>query len=190
MKGVLPSGVLESLAERIKEKFDDSSLPEITFAASLAHHGYLGSVEEMSLWNVDLTSVPTDHLASFVSSVTWHVGIDNVIGSGLVTILDNVKSHRLHIDGQSLGTEETRALVQALESRVERVRLRAVTLDIRSLMEYSGQGKCGVVEFYIDTAAENQLRTWAQATSRNWEVEYGRDNFSYILILIRDGHWE
>ena len=72
MKGVLASRVLGSLAERVKREIGEynSSLPEITCAASLAHHGYIDSVEEMKLWDVDLTSVPAEHLALLVSSVT------------------------------------------------------------------------------------------------------------------------
>ena len=75
----------------------------------------------MSLWDVDLTSVPAEHLASLFSSVTMGVDISNV--SGLVNILDSVKSKVLTIISQSLGTEETQALVQAMESGVEVVRL-------------------------------------------------------------------
>ena len=65
-----------------------SILPEITCAASLVHHKLLGSVEEMWLCDVDLTSVPAEHLASLVSSVTECVAIWNVSGCDLVTILD------------------------------------------------------------------------------------------------------
>ena len=45
-----------------------------------------------------------------------------------------------------------------------------VTLDIGSLMDYTGQGKCEVLWCTDDTAARyrDQLRTWA--TSRNWAV--------------------
>ena len=180
MKGVLPSRVLESLAERIKEKFDNSSLPEITFAASLAHHGYLGSVETMFLWDVDLTTIPADHLSSLVSRVTKSVGFDNVIG--LVTILDSAKSLLLEMDGQSLGTEETQALLQAMKSRVEMVRLRAMRVDIRSLMEYSGQGKCRMIVCYGNTEARyrDQMRTWA--TSRNWVVT---DDYEVRFVIRR-----
>ena len=77
----------------------------------------------------------------------------------------------LHIGRQSLGSEETQALVQAMESRVEEVRLFSnVTLDIRDLMEYSGQGKCGMVECYEDTMDRyrEKLKTWVMG--RNWEV--------------------
>ena len=74
MEGVLASGALESLTKRVREKISysrySSDLPVITCAASLAHHGFLGSVDEMRLWDVDLTTVPAEHLASLVSSVT------------------------------------------------------------------------------------------------------------------------
>ena len=58
-----------------------------------------------------------------------------------------------------------------MESGVEEVTLHTgVTLDIRVLREYSGQGKCRVVECYTDTVGRyrEQLRTWAK--SRNWQV--------------------
>ena len=77
----------------------------------------------MDLWNVDLTSVPAEHLASLASSVTRMVTIENISGCNLVTILDNVKSRVLNIPNQSLGSEETQALVQAMESGVEEVGL-------------------------------------------------------------------
>ena len=67
-----------------------------------------------------------------------------------------------------------------MESRVEEVRLNyKVTLDIRDLMEYSGQGKCRMVGCYnIDTADRyrEQLRTWAM--SRNWRVT---DDLQFII---------
>ena len=141
----------------------------ITCAASLAHHGLLGSVNDIRLEDFDLNSVPAEHLASLASSMTGGVVIINV--SGLVTILDSVKSELLDIRYQSLGSEETQALVQAMESRVEQVVLDyKVTLEIRVLMEYSGQGKCMKVWCDSDTADRyrEQLRAWAK--SRNWKV--------------------
>ena len=158
---------------------DPSSLPVITCAASLANHGLLGSVRDMRLCDVDLTSVPAEHLTSLASSVTRRVFIENV--SDLVTILDSVKSQELHIWHQSLGSEETQALVQAMESRVEKVKLwREVTLNIRILMDYNGQGKCWELECVCDTADKHkgQLRTWAM--SRNWTVTH--DNTSFFII--------
>ena len=109
----------------------------ITCTSSLAHYGLLSSVREMSLSNVDLSSVPAEHLASLISSVRRRVTIWIVSGCDLVTILENVKSKVLGI-GDSLGSKETQALVQAMESHVKWVMLFAgVTLEIRDLMEYS-----------------------------------------------------
>ena len=60
----------ESLVNRIRADWilnHLTPLPEITSAASLAHHGMLGSVDVMNLMNVDLSSVPHNHLASLAS---------------------------------------------------------------------------------------------------------------------------
>ena len=45
----------------------------------------------------------------------------NVSGKSLVTILDSVKCDTLSIKNQTLGSEETEALVRAIETRVRRV---------------------------------------------------------------------
>ena len=102
---------MESLAEEAKENIGDLnsgpwSLPVITCAASLAQHRYLGSVEEMRLDNVDLTSVRAEHLASLVSSVAEYVSIKNILGGDLITILDSVKSKWLDFSSLSLGSEQ------------------------------------------------------------------------------------
>ena len=97
-KGILTLEVFESLAERVRKEIMNPRLPEIACAASLAHHGLLRSVEDLWLCNVDLTSVPAEHLASLVSIVTWKVYIKNVSGCDLVTILDSVNSPLTVID--------------------------------------------------------------------------------------------
>ena len=172
-RGIITPSVFEILAERVRRMIGrhPSIVPVITCAASLAYHGLLGSVLAMGLRDVDLTSVPAEHLASLFSSVTGLANIYNVSGCDLVTILDSVKCNSLVIISQSLCREETQALVRAMESGVEEIRLnKDVTLDIRDLMEYNGHGKCEEVWCYYDTADRyrEQLRTWA--TSRNWEV--------------------
>ena len=181
--------MIDNLAGRVKETLGQTchsvlKLPVITCAASLAHHGLLGSVRLMRLDDVDLTSVPAEHLASLASSVTESVTIINVSGCGLVTILDNVKSRDLVIRYQRLDSEETQALVWAMESGVEIVRLYGkVTLEIRDLMEYSGQGKCRRVWFYSDAVDRyrEQLRIWAM--NRNWRVIHdGKYDFSIKRI--------
>ena len=89
----------------------------IICAASLTHHGLLGSVKGLVLRD-DLTSVPAEYLASLAPCVTGSAYISDVSGCDLVTILDSVKSAGLWITSQSLDREETLALVRAMESRV------------------------------------------------------------------------
>ena len=67
--------------------------------------------------------------------------------------------------------EETQALVQAMESRVEEVELHGeMTLDIEALTEYNGQGRCKEVRAYgfVATKYKEDMRTWA--SNRNWRV--------------------
>ena len=192
MEGILPSGVMESFAEEIKKwLLCEGNEPDTYIcAASLAYHGLLCSVEELILQDaadddVDLTSVPAEHLASLVSCVMRKVVISSVIGCDLINILDNVKCEILTISSQNLGIEETQALVRAMESGVGSVGLSGeVDLDIRSLMDYSGQGKCMGVWCYRDSVDRyrEQLRTWA--SSKNWEV--GSDK-EYIFNVQRLG---
>ena len=197
MEGILPSGVMESFAEEVisymQSPYEHGSIckpPIIPCTASLAYRGLLCSVENLRLSDkddvVDLSSVPAEHLASLVSIVTRLVEISNVIGCDLVTILDSVESKELDISSQSLGSEETQALVRAMESSVEQVGLSQVTLDIRDLMDYNGQGKCWFVGCYSDTKDRyrEQLRTWT--TSRNWEVTFDHD---MIFNIQRCGPW-
>ena len=164
----------ESLAERIPRRhpvlMTTSFLPEITTAASLAHYGMLDSVESLYLWNVDLASIPAEHLASLVSCVTECVDIINVSNCDIVTILDNIKCEQLRIERQTLSSEETRALVRAMESHVEVVQLGCrgeVSLDMAALTQYSGQGKCRRVTCWSATADRyrEEVRSWAKRIS-------------------------
>ena len=112
----------------------------------------------------------------------------NVTGSDLVSILSSVKSQRLYIFSNlseryqryslgSLGREETRALVQAMESRVEEVTLNEeLTLDFEALAEYSGQGVCRRVKILSETRVGERLYQtlkeklgWARDI--NWRFE-------------------
>ena len=94
-RGILDTDVIKELARRARTNlaYLPSNLPAITGAASLAHHRLLGSVDLMRLYNVDLTSVQAEYLASLVLSVRGYVsiGIDYVSGRDLVIILDSVK---------------------------------------------------------------------------------------------------
>ena len=162
-------------------------ISELKCGASLAHHGLLSSVNRLSLYIIDLSPVPAQHLASLVSCVTNHLDIWNVSGCDLTSIVTSAKCGSMSIYGQSLGREETRALVQAMESGVKEVRLtNGVTLDIEILTEYSGQGVCRKVELFLDASYRADryregMRTWAR--SRNWRVSDGNK----FLFTIKSG---
>ena len=150
-------------------------------AASLAHHRLLDSVDRLYLRDDDLSPIPTEHLTSLVSCVTNLLLIQNVSGCDLVSIMTSVKCEKLSINRRCLGKEETQALVQVMESRVEMVTLSSeVTLDIEALTEYSGQGVCKYVNFWGDTADRyrEEMRTWAR--SRNWRIAY--DEVSFVMF--------
>ena len=140
----------------------------------MAHHGLLDSVESLYLWNVDLASIPAEHLASLVSCVTECVDIINVSNCDIVTILDNIKCEQLRIESlQNLKSEETRVLVRAMESRLEVVQLGGlgeVSLDMAALTQYSGQGKCRRVTCWRATADRyrEEVRSWAKRI--NWRA--------------------
>ena len=183
-RAILDTDKIEKLIERVKEVINRGEMDTSMWmcAASLAYHGVLGSVDDLFLLNVNLSQVPAQHLASLASCVTNYLSINNVSGCDLVTILSSVKCHLLIIIRQSLGREETRALVQAMESGVTEVRLYdEVTLDIETLTEYSGQGVCREVVIMGDTAGRyrEKMRTWAN--SRNWRLEYDKEKFLFLI---------
>ena len=158
------------------------TLPEITTAASLAHHGLFGSVQIMVLEYLDLASVPAEHLASLAACVKGSVYIKNVRNCDLISVLDSSKSEVIEIDKQSLSTAETEALVRAM-ANVEGAELGywgKVTVDISTLVTYDSRGKCKKVRLYNDTAVKyrEEIRRWAQRIS--WRVT--RDDNSAIFI--------
>ena len=168
-KGILQSNVIKNLAEKILDK-NFPRLPEITCAASLAYCGLLNSVDGMRLRGLDLASVPAQHLASLVSCVTWNIEIrSDVSGCDLVSFLDSLKCEWLYV-GVSLDSDETKALVRAMESQVVNVRIRDVygnnmTLDITTLTKYSGKGKCSQIQCY-ERQFKEDMKTWAM--SKKW----------------------
>ena len=92
----------------------------------------------------------------------------DVTGCDLLRFIDSLRCEWLYI-GVNLGSEETQALVKAMESHVVNLRIRAVpgrmTLDIKALTEYSGQGKCSRIQ---SPSHEEEIKTWAQ--SKNWKT--------------------
>ena len=186
-RSILDTDKIERLAESFKRwakrYYTRWRISELTCGASLAHHGLLGSVDMLTLSNVDLSPVPAKHLASLASCVTLILNIGNVNCCDLVSLLSRLKCDQLQILNQKLGREETQALVQAMESGVECVVLylnEEMTLDIKALSEYSGQGVCRIMSLQTEKAKEYQweLRTWAN--SRNWRIG-GDDDFGLTI---------
>lgn len=190
-RAILDTDKIERLSERVKNVFKDEyfniekNMEKFICGASLAHHGLLDSLEIFELRGVDLSPFPTQHLASLVSCVTSKLHIENIRGCDLVSLLTSLKCKQLGIWRQSLGREETRALVQAMESGVEEVFLfTGVTLDIEALVEYeySRQGVCRCVGIVgVDDTKDRdreELRKWA--SRKNWRV--GSDDVGILII--------
>ena len=180
-KNILNIEVIEKFAVRMRGELHElNTLSLTTCAASLAYHGLLGQrITCLGLFSIDLTSVPTEHLAALASWVTssCDVSIYNVRGIDMDSFLNSLKCQDFEIYRQILGQEETEALVQAMESRVERVQLQdLVTLEMETLVTYSGLGRCwGVTVGCCDDDTElwrvnikEPLKNWA--LSRDWTV--------------------
>ena len=78
-------------------------------------------------------------------------------------------------------------MVRAMESGVEWVDLGCrgeVSLDIRALTQYSGQGKCEVVKCHKETASKyrEEFKSWAQRI--NWRFGHYWDT-DYIIWIVK-----
>ena len=187
--------VIENFAGWVRVQLDSlNCLSLTTCAASLAFHGLLGqcqSEEESFLYlsDIDLTSVSTEHLEALASWATsWcTVCIRNVNGTNLASFLNRLNCENLWIYHQSLGREETQALVQAMELGVERVHLGSVTVEMETLLNYSGQGQCLEVMLNCDDDDDPEdwkmnkkkpLKNWA--LSRDWVVINDKKSLLFI----------
>ena len=161
----------------------------IMCAASLAHYGLLAHVITMGLKDVDLSPVPAKHLTSLTSCVTLILSIKNVSGCDLLSILTSLDCSNVKISSQSLGREETRALVRYMERRAWRG-LKSldlgdeVTLDIEALVEYSGEGVCKEIILTDATLARYSEELWTWARSRNWREYFYQGPFDHLVSLM------
>ena len=88
-------------------------------------------------------------MAKLVTNVKFIVTLENLKGD-IVPILKNVQSNLLLIREMSLSTDITTCLLEALQDRIERLQLGVGThLDIHTLSQYNGQGKCREIELMI-----------------------------------------
>ena len=178
-RGILPTQVIAGLLEqgraRVATVWQASSPEVISCAASFAHHGLLTSLKLLAMCDVDLSKVPSQHLLSLASCVTYILTIKNVRSFDLVALLDSVELEVMEISGQNLSTEETQALVRAMETRVKVTRLghwhwMELTLDIDALTQYNGQGKCGCIMMDMSSPSsgtEEKLENWRLGA--NWD---------------------
>ena len=109
----------------------ENPLEFLRCGSSLSHHGLLGSVNGRRMHNVDLSPVPAQPLlASLALCVTYIyiLIIENVSGCcDMVSLFTSLKYKEFEIWNQR---EETRALVEAMESGVKKVVLWSeVTLE-------------------------------------------------------------
>ena len=179
--GILHSDVIEKLADRCWFNEFSRSFPtprQVACAGILAHKGLLKPVEWMSLRDVNLASIPAEHMGSLVSYVTERVDIFPDGICDLVTILDSVNISSMFIGRRTLNNDETQALVRALETRVKIVRLEfKLTAEVFTM--YSGLGKCRSVRCWFDGRYDDatdaftggMLREWA--SDKDWTVTEG-----------------
>ena len=196
-KGILDSGEIQHLASRIKNELEEgrlslalAQLSLLTSAAALAYRGLIKDVMGVLLMDIDLSTVPTQHLVSLTSRVTGIFDKNhNVTGCDLVTILDNLQCTEIGLCCNNLRREEAQAMVRAMETRVERVCLYVDVhgfghrdpMNTEDLTKYSGQGKCKVIvcEDVNDLNFIDKLFCWSSEKGwyfDKWDEEEENDD--------------
>ena len=99
------------------------------------------------------------------------------------------------VSANSLSSEETQALVRAMESNIETVVLGfedEVSLDITALTQYSGKGKCQIVywgNIFFDKY-EAELRSWVKRTDSRLEKYESTMNPTVRYTLFMRGNFK
>ena len=189
--GHLPSEVLQFKAEDLAEWFGrcystGPLLSQLGSAAALAAHGYLTHLNWLALVQVDLDSVAADDLASLVRCTKDRcIRIYRVTGD-LTPLLRNVEGDNFAIHDMSLDTSNTESLVTAMLTRVDSIWLCKVNLDIKTLTQYDGKGKCREVCLYeyenYEEKYGNQVEAWRRKIG--WTAQRKTDEFDSITMSI------
>ena len=109
---------VQSKADKIAKMFVSTPGPTISVvssAASFCFHGYITKLDNMTLKEVDVSSIPPDHLSALSSSITQTLYIDNMEGD-ITPVLLNVKTKYLIISNMKLSVDETLSLVNAMNN--------------------------------------------------------------------------
>ena len=168
----------QSAADKIQSAWSQSShapsVEEVRSAALLAWEGYLTSVKNMYINNIDISDINSDHLAKLASIVTDRVWINNFRHNNqLSSIMASVQCSELWLDNMSLSLTETRALVTAMRDRVKRVGLYLnVNLSVEELCQYDGAGSCAWLCVKGDARPRyrDRLRSWSARVG--WTVTW------------------
>ena len=131
-----------------------------------------------------IEDIELDHAATS-RGVSSGVVLDRVTGD-IGPLLSSLSCAELQISNMELDQAATSSLVRGLQHGVERLDLLGgggpVTLDIQSLVEYDGRGRCDLVGCYGNTAAtyRENIKTWAERI--NWR---GRINRERRIVMRR-----
>lgn len=137
----------ERLLSKITKREDEDispSLSEIETAARFAVIFDFYHLNDCILKDVDLSSIPVNHLRTLAIMVVRHLSIKNVINTDLSPIFQVLNCTEITIEDQILSRDDTRALVKTMEGTTNTVLNfhTNVRLDFKALAEYSGQGSC------------------------------------------------
>ena len=161
---------------------DNPSLSMFRLAAKLAWEGHLPSVKKMKLSYRDLISdIPCVKLGKLASIVTDVVMIYSIDPASLDIVLESVRCSLLGLVNMTLTEPQTRALVTALTERLERLTLSSgLTVDIETLCQYDGQGRCQRLGAWRDTRRMygERLRRWGEEVG--WAVT--TDDNDWLII--------
>ena len=143
--------------------------------------------DNMQLNNV---KIPTfvDYIIRLVSMVLDWIELDNATGD-IGHFVNQIYCTGLSISNMELDQAATKSLVQCLMYNIcslELGRNGPVILDIDTLLEYSGKGKCSQVTFFYDDESDSnefcetyivKLRNWTNGV--NWAVE--KESYSIVF---------
>ena len=177
--GHLPRQVITNKAAKIasRQSMSSCSLSKLQCAAALATLGHITQVSlrlsSLRLYNLDISLVPAEDLVSLVKCQrSGPVSINGVTGD-LSPVLSSVQCCMLLITNTSLSTAETQQLLAAMDTRVKKIHMGdGVTLDMDTLAQYAGEGKCVEVTMR-GMRYRNQLKVWAG--NMGWQIEETSD---------------